>query len=271
MAAETFEQKQERERLHQLAELCTVGRLGADPDRCPQALILPEGDTHIDHWAYSKSLIRTVWLPGSLRTIGMCAFRDCKRLREVSLSPNSYCNYRLRLEPGDGIFAGCSALEQVTFRGGLRDFTWYDASEPEILRGCDREKTFMGCSRLRRIVAWELPLAVIPPQWRQLAVNAYLEDLSRADHYLPAVDAAYRAYLRQRRDQLIRRCERDHSYPLHQYLMEERLLDEEAFEAVFRWASGRAGPQTMAALLTYRHTVLGAPKLADALAELDAL
>lgn len=260
------------DRLLRLADQCTVGCLGASPADCPEALVLPEGLTHIDHWAYSKSLIRTAWLPSSLRTIGMCAFKDCKQLREVSLSPNSYCNYHLRLEPGDGIFAGCTALEQVIFRGGLRNFTWYDAGGPELLRGCDPEKTFMGCSRLRRILAWEVPLAAIPAVWRQYAVNGFLEDLDRAKHYAPEVAAEYRAWLRNCRDQLIRRTERDPGYALIQYLIEERLLDRAAFDAVFGWVSGRAEPQTIAALLTYERTFLGRESALDrTLAELDEL
>lgn len=258
------------ERLLRLADECTVGRLGASLADCPEALILPEGTTHIEHWGFSKSLIRRARLPSSLRTIGMCAFKGCTRLREVSMSPNSYCNYRLRLEPGDGIFAGCTALEQVTFRGGLRSFTWYDEEQPAVLRGCDREKTFMGCSRLRRILAWELPLAAIPAEWRQFAVNGFLEDIDRAGHYKPTVAAEYNAYLRGCREQLILRTEIDHSYPLHQYLLEQRLLDEEAFDAVFRWAQGRAEPQTIAALLTYQNIVLRRSNWLDgALAELD--
>lgn len=260
------------ERLLRLAESCTVGRLGASAANCPEALVLPEGMTHIEHWGFSKSLIQSARLPSSLRTIGMCAFKGCTRLKEVSMSPNSYCNYRLRLEPGDGIFAGCTALEQVTFRGGLRSFTWYDQQQPELLRGCDREKTFMGCSRLRRILAWELPLEAIPPQWRQYAINGFLEDINRTEHYRPDIAAEYHLHLQGCKAQLIARTERDHSYPLHQYLTERRLLDREAFDAVFHRAQGKAEPQTMAVLLHYQHTVLGQENVLDAaLAELDDL
>ncbi|MCD8020551.1 MAG: leucine-rich repeat domain-containing protein [Clostridiales bacterium] len=52
-------------------------------------LILPEGITHIDLWAYSQSSIVSAYLPDSLRTIGMCAFKDCKNLKEVSMPPNA--------------------------------------------------------------------------------------------------------------------------------------------------------------------------------------
>lgn len=259
-------------RLLRLAERCTAGHLGGDPLRCPETLILPEGVTHVEHWGFAKSNIRSARLPSSLRTIGMCAFKDCKHLREVSLSPNSYCNYRLRLEPGDGIFADCTELERVIFRGGLRNFTWYDAEEPEVLRGCDREKTFLGCGRLHSILAWELPLDAIPREWRQYALNGFVEDVRRDEHYTPEVAAGYHAWLRGCREQLIRRCRTDHSYALHQYLTDRQMLNREEFDAVFRWAQGQAGPQTMAVLLDYQRRVLGAADpLAHALAGLDEL
>ena len=46
-------------------------------------LALPEGVTHIDHWAYHSSLIENLVLPNSLRTLGMCAFKDCRSLKRM--------------------------------------------------------------------------------------------------------------------------------------------------------------------------------------------
>ena len=103
------------------------------------------------------------------------------------MSPNTCYTYTNRLEPGDGVFAGCSALERVTFCGPLKDFVWHDAEEPVLLRGFDREKTFLGCTRLRSMVAREVPLAAFPPQWRRYALNGFLEDVQRECHYAPAV------------------------------------------------------------------------------------
>ena len=62
----------------------------------------------------------------------------------------------------DGIFSGCSQLEEITFRGPLKNFTWYDASRPQLLRGFHPEKTFIGCNRLRRMTAWEILLTDFP-------------------------------------------------------------------------------------------------------------
>ena len=121
---------------------------GSDPKFCPDELRLPEGITHIDIWSYAGSNIKRVWLPNSLRTIGMCSFKDCKQLREISMTPNVYCNYRLKPGPSDGIFSGCEQLEHVIFRGELRSFVWYDSEQPEFLRGFDPEKTFMRCTEL---------------------------------------------------------------------------------------------------------------------------
>ena len=80
-------------RLLEIAELASPRRLGLTPE-CPETLMLPEGHTHIDLYAFARSRIKYARLPGSLRTMGMCAFRDCKQLEEVSLSANTYCKGR---------------------------------------------------------------------------------------------------------------------------------------------------------------------------------
>ena len=250
-------------RLLALADRCMVGQLGAT-DACPPELVLPEGVTHIDLWAFSKSRIRTARLPSSLRTVGMCAFRDCKLLTEVSMSPNTYCNYRLRLDPGDGIFAGCSSLTRVILRGRLKNFTWYDASEPQLLRGFDPEKTFMGCTSLQSIVAWEVPLSAFPRVLKPYALNAFLEDADRDLHYAPQIADAYHEALVAMRAQLIARTQRDAGYALHQYLTSRRLIEAEEFDAILAHAAAHAEPQTIAALLAYQRQVLS-PGGADAL------
>jgi hypothetical protein len=219
-------------------------------------LALPEGVIHIDHWAYTRSSIVSLYLPDSLRTIGMCSFKDCPNLTEVSMSPNSYCNYRLRLEPDDGIFANCPKLEQITFRGVLRNYTWHDATEPELLRGCHREKTFHGCIRLRRIVAREIPLDAIPVEWRQYAVNGFIADVERSAHYSPSIAEGYHRYLESDRQQLVNRTAGDHGFPLYQYLMERRMIGAADFETLFRRAQLANSAETVAALLEYQFRVL---------------
>lgn len=257
-------------RLNALAQRCTVGRLGAT-DECPPTLALPEGATHIDTWAYSKSRIRAARLPSSLRTVGMNAFRDCKELTEVSMSPNTYYNYTNRLEPGDGIFAGCSSLKRVVLRGALKNYIWHDAKEPVLLRGFDPEKTFMGCTSLRSMEAWEVPLSAFPDAWRRFALNGFLEDGQRESHYLPAVAEEYHAALLQERPRLLSRAQNEAGFSLCQYLVSRQWLDQESFETVFRRASQLGDARTLSVLLEYRRRCLGQGKtgLENALEELD--
>jgi hypothetical protein len=241
------------DKLLKKAERCT-GHSGAAGE---ETLTLPEGLTHIDLWAFSGSEIKSVLLPSSLRTIGMCAFKGCVNLREVSMSPNTYCNYKLRLEADDGVFSNCTMLEQVTFRGKLKDYTWHDAAAPQLLWGCDREKTFKGCIRLRRIVAWEIPLSMIPEQWRAWAVNGFIADIERNRHYSPGIAEEYHGYLRSNHQQLLNRTLSDHGYPLYHYLMEQRMIIPENFDTLLQRARDANSTEVVAALLAYQHTEWG--------------
>ena len=215
-------------------------------------LVLPEGVTHIDHWAYSNSVIKKLVLPNSLRTLGMCAFKDCRELETVSLSPNTYCNYKLRLGPSDGIFAGCTKLTEIILRGPLREFTWHDAEKPEILHGFDRERTFLHCPSLSRLTAHELPLALIPEEWMQFALNGFLADPDRDLHYLPEIAEEYHDSLRAFRKQLIARGKRELSLPLVQYLTERELIREEETEPLLARAAEQKDPEITALLMDYR-------------------
>ena len=245
------------DRLMARAEQCTVGQLGATED-CPATLMLPEGATHIDTWAFSKSRIRRALLPGSLRTVGMNAFRDCRALTEVSMSPNTCYTYTNRLEPGDGVFAGCSALTRVIFCGPLKDFVWHDAREPVLLRGIDREKTFMGCTRLRSMVAREVPFRAFPPQWRRFALNGFLEDVQRESHYAPAVIEESHLALEAERPRLVARAAVDPAFALCQYLCGRGWLDREDFGRVFSRAAETGDPRMLSLLMDYRRHSLGA-------------
>lgn len=251
-------------RLLERAEQCGIGKLGATP-QCPETLILPEGMVHIDMWAYSKSRIRKAILPGSLRTIGRSAFRDCKELTEVSMSPNTYSTDCVALEVNDGIFSGCSSLRKVVFRGTLKHYPWYNAGPATLLRGFYPQRTFAGCVRLHAIEAWQVPFRSFPEEWRQYALNSFLEDGERDSHYLPEIVKEYDEALRGVRNVLIRRCERDHSWPLHQYLLSREVLDRESWQTVFDWAKEGDDPQVMAALLEYKDRRFAGARTADTL------
>jgi hypothetical protein len=145
----------------------------------------------------------------------------------------------------------------VTFRGKLKDYTWYDAQTPELLRGCDREKTFKGCIRLRRIIAWELTLSMIPEQWRIWAVNGFIGDIDRNSHYSPEIAGDYHGYLRANHQQLLNRTLSDQGYPLYHYLMEQRMITPENFEILLQRARDANSIEVVAALLAYQHNELG--------------
>lgn len=240
---------------HLLEEAAKCSAKG-DPLSCPEKLVLPEGMTHIDLWAYSKSRIVSAWLPNSLRTVGMCAFKDCSLLETVSMSPNTRCNFYANSGPFDGIFAGCANLEHIIFRGPLKDFTWYDASKPQLLRGFDAEKSFMGCNKLKFMTAWEIPLEEFPSQWQRFAINGFLRDLNRREHYLETICSTYDAHLEKMQPQLIKRTARDHSYALHQYLMEQRMITSENYQWVLKQAAESGSVDVIASLLEYQNKVL---------------
>ena len=255
-------------RLLRRADLAAPGMLGLTPE-CPEELLLPEGHTHIDLYAFARSRIRRARLPGSLRTMGMCAFRDCKQLEEVTLSVNTYCNYHLPLEPGEGIFAGCTALHTVRLKGRLKNFSWDGDDRPEVLKGFHPEKTFLGCTALHRLIAWQILPSQLPPQWQGWALNGYLEDEERSGHFLPEVCAAYDALLRGRQAWIVGRAAREGLRPLIQYLCEKRLLDEAGWQTVMDATAQRSDAPSVSLLLHYRHEALaGRDPLAGALDEL---
>ena len=235
------------------AALCLPG---ADTTHCPKELRLPEGITHIDIWSYAGSNIRRAWLPNSLRTIGMCSFKDCKYLKEISMTPNVYCNYRLEPGPSDGIFSGCEQLETIELRGELKHFVWYDSKHPEFLKGFHPEKTFMRCTRLKRIIAWHVPLTSIPTVWHRYALNGYLYDIERNSHYPPEIAVDYERMLATLYSQLLQRTRSDHDYALYEYLMSHHLINEDNFDTILSNASAAESTDLIAALLEYKHTFL---------------
>jgi hypothetical protein len=257
------------DRLLKEAASCAAG---ADPSRCPERLILPEGSTHIDGWYYSRSRISSAYLPSSLRTIGVSAFQGCSRLKSVSMSPNTYCNSRQANGAADGIFSHCENLEVIEFRGALKNFTWYDAAEPELLRGFDPEKTFFGCNRLKRMIGYEIPLSCYPSQWKRYAIQGYLSDIERKVHYLADVSHSYDEELLKMKPQLIRRTVSDHSPALHQYLITQKMLDFANFDQVLTQAVQYGDADVISMLLEYQNRELKYQGFGDELlSEMDEL
>ena len=232
---------------------------------CPKELHFPEGITHIDIWAYSGSKIESAVLPNSLRTMGMSAFKDCKFLKEISLTPNVYCNYNIIPGPADGIFAGCTQLEQITIRGELVNFIWDQATEPEFLKGFDRQKTFAGCTNLKRMIAWKVPLSKIPSEWQRYAINGYISDMERQKHYSPSIASEYEEKTAQMKEQLIKRTQLDKSFALYEYLMSRHFITEDNFDSLLTQAIEAECTTIAAALLEYKQKFLTSLNTTDIL------
>lgn len=234
----------------------TDGKRNRGPET--ENLVIPEGVTNIDLWEYSRCEFHTLSLPNSLRTVGMCAFKDCRKLKKVTMSPNTYCNYNETMQPkaDEGIFSGCTSLTDVVFRGGLKNFIWSDASTPELLHGFDPERTFLKCSSLKRITAFEVPLARFPEEWIQYALNGYLSDTDREMDYLPEIAEEYDQRLVRMGRQLVQRAEKDPEPALCEYLMTHELISEEDLEKLLDASSGK-DPEVTASLLQYRKEHFG--------------
>lgn len=217
-------------------------------------LELPEGFTHIDLYAYSKSDVKTVYLPNSLRTIGACAFKDCHQLTEVSLSPNTYCNSQGNYT--GGIFSGCENLRKVILRGSLNNYTWYDADKPQLLRGFHREKTFMGCYKLKEMIAYEILLDDFPEQWKGYAMNGYLYDEERNDHYADHVILSYDQHLLKNPQYLIQKAKYENRFAIYQYLIQHHLVNEDNIDMLIEQATLQENTLAIASLLDYQNQYL---------------
>ncbi|MCD7808262.1 MAG: leucine-rich repeat domain-containing protein [Erysipelotrichaceae bacterium] len=227
------------------ASLC-ISQNKAD---CYPELVLPEGVMHVDIWAYNKSAIEYLYLPNSLRTIGNCAFKDCIYLKEISMSPNTYCNTKMKLHYTDGIFSGCQSLEKVIFRGLLKPHRIF-------LEGFDEEKTFMGCYKLKQMIGWEIPLSFYPSSWKKYAIDGYLEDIDRNNHYRQDVQTSYDDYLHDHYEIYIQKAMHTQSYAIHQYLTHHRLIDEQHISSLLETATKHQNADIIALLLEYQNTYL---------------
>lgn len=243
-----FRETRYEARLLCLADRCAAGEVELD------TLELPEGMTHVDTFQFSRGRFRSLILPSSLRTVGMNAFRGCTQLQQVTLSPNTYCNYHGSHRSGqgrDGIFADCAKLEHLILRGEMRPFVWHDEQTPQLLRGFDPEKTFAGCFKLNRITAHAVPLSAFPQRWKPWAISGYLADWQRASRYKPEICAEYDRDLLQRRSALHTRAAAAPEDGTLQYLMEHRLILPERVDELKRTAVQASTPELLAALLEY--------------------
>lgn len=95
--------------------------------------------------------LRSVCIPEGVKTIGQCAFQNCRRLEHIDLPKGL-------LRISSGAFGNCSSLSKITLPDSLGDL-WADAFEdctalkeitvPSGIKSL--HGTFRGCTSLRRV------------------------------------------------------------------------------------------------------------------------
>lgn len=149
--------KQNRRRIVSVEYPGTIAKIGRiryrsdDHGTALKRVILNEGTTSVDAFAFDDTHISEVRLPSTLEYIGMYAFSGCSSLRVINFPEKlRFVDYRAfaytdisevvvppRLEKLDaGLFASCYSLRHVTFSEGL-------------LQICDQ--AFEGCYSLENI------------------------------------------------------------------------------------------------------------------------
>jgi hypothetical protein len=76
------------------------------------SIIVPEGVTTIQQWAFANSGITSITLPNSLRTIEQQVFQNCNKLTSITI-PAGVTSL------GGAVFMGCTSLTSITFAGTL--------------------------------------------------------------------------------------------------------------------------------------------------------
>ena len=141
-------------------------------------IIIPDGCTEIDAFAFGQSYLTQVSLPASLTSIGKYAFGNCSSLQQVNFPENltsigesafascsslQQVNFSENLTAiGKSAFEGCSALQQVNFPEnltaiGIRAFQYCSDLKQVDLSTCTAltkigERNFSMCSKLEKVV-----------------------------------------------------------------------------------------------------------------------
>ena len=236
-------------------------------------LYIPEGVRNIDTWEFSGAPVRTVSLPSSLATVGECAFRGCTGLVRVEMSPNT--RYNTVRGPGGDIFADCSSLEEVVLRGPLLaggDAAGTGEHKNVLLQNFDRRRTFANCNRMKRIIAWDIPLEFFPDEWLRYAVDGYLGDMERNWHYAPEIASGYDEFTQKISVPLLKKAARSYDPALIHYLTEKDMIPENELDRLIENRNRRegayaAGPEAIAMLLRYREKKRNGKSFLDFLTE----
>ena len=86
------------------------------PDACGiVALELPEGLESVGDYAFSRTNIRSITLPNSLKTIGSSIFNKCEQLESLHIGSGLATGVeKITSTGGNVIFQGCTALKEIT-------------------------------------------------------------------------------------------------------------------------------------------------------------
>ena len=81
-------------------------------------VIVPDGVTEIDSFAFSKQKVTVVTLPDSVKKIGEYAFSDCSKLVQINI-PSSVTSIE------DCAFNKCSGLKEIVFPGSVKKLPYH--------------------------------------------------------------------------------------------------------------------------------------------------
>ncbi|MBR5104747.1 MAG: leucine-rich repeat protein [Bacteroidales bacterium] len=99
---------------------------------------IPGGSYDEGVFAYCESL-EAIEIPNNVVVIGGCAFRNCKKLKELTFQSNSKCSildYTMTVSGEWGAFVECSSLEEIVLPASLTEI---------------KQTTFANCTSLKRV------------------------------------------------------------------------------------------------------------------------
>ena len=74
---------------------------------------IPNGTTRIESYAFENAIIRSIFIPNSVSSIGECAFAGCEKLQDIEL-PSSI------IEIGAAAFSNCASLHSIKLPRDLK-------------------------------------------------------------------------------------------------------------------------------------------------------
>lgn len=118
-------------------------------------IVIPEGITEIDNFAFDKSKASTIILPSSIVKIGSYAFSNCKKIKKIDI-PDSVTIV------GDNVFSNCTKLSKIRWSKNTTQLP---------------QNAFYNCLALKEIM--------IPEGVSEIGESAFMFCKSLVDVYLP--------------------------------------------------------------------------------------